>query len=382
MRTERVVRPTAAQRAIVRLAAQRRGLPHLPPHAMQALVVDRSPPSSLPASCRFRPRCAELPVVAKVEPGARTVRAPELLEPEPGEGRAQAEKRDRFRDRVDSALAMLGLKQPRPAPIEERVSRPATDAELELSTRGRRFVSEMVPVVAAQASADAAVPLDLAANRGPSLASRAHAEAANGCWRAETIVAPRRRTRVAPASSTNRRAAPAAGRRPKRSSSTSRRSRPTRGSDVAGFLAFSTRTQRVPNREVAPLRCTADRNAVRFEDWNTFAIASALTGRQSDAARVPADGGAGGSDCRRAAMRAGAVRRALRVSRVAVAGGARARRARRRGASCSGAGADGRGPGRIGQPPPEAAPRSLTFVRLWSRARAGADRTVCRRPGA
>ena len=56
--------------------------------------------------------------------------------------------------------------------------------------RGRRFVSEMVPVVAAQASADAAGPLDLAANRGPSLASRAHAEAANGRWRAETIVAP------------------------------------------------------------------------------------------------------------------------------------------------------------------------------------------------
>jgi hypothetical protein len=291
----------AAQRATARLAAQAARVPSSVPHAMQAPVVaveipPSPPPAPVAASAPAPAVVPEPSVVAKAEPAAPAiVRAPELPRPEAAKAEPpKPEKRDRFRDRFDSALAMLGLKQPRPAPVEERVSRPATDAELELSTRGRRFVNEMVPVVAAQASADAAVPLDLAANRGPSLASRAHVDAANGRWRAETIVAPTpsdaRRARELYESA---RAAFAAGRTSEAIEIDLKAfAANPRDPDVAGFLAFMhLRTQPMRAETARQLALLAlayggSQRGSRFEDWNTFAIASALTGRQSDASRA------------------------------------------------------------------------------------------------
>ncbi|HEY8242507.1 MAG TPA: hypothetical protein VII68_03535, partial [Casimicrobiaceae bacterium] len=121
--------PSAAQRATARLAAQAtRVAPSAPsaPHVMPAPVVATEvPPSPPPVPA---PVVEPEPiVVAKAEPAPRTIiRAPELAKPEIAKTEPpKPEKRDRFRDRVDSALAMLGLKQPRSAPVEDRASRPA-----------------------------------------------------------------------------------------------------------------------------------------------------------------------------------------------------------------------------------------------------------------
>jgi hypothetical protein len=84
----------------------------------------------------------------------------EAPRPEP----PKPEKHDRFRDRAP-VRALRCLASPRSAPRRSRSARRGRPPEpdVELATRGRRFVSEMVPVVAAQASADLAGPLDLAA---------------------------------------------------------------------------------------------------------------------------------------------------------------------------------------------------------------------------
>jgi hypothetical protein len=246
---------------------------------------------------------AEPPIVeaAKSEPrapDARKVEAPRPEAPAP-------EKHDRFRDRVQSALALLGLKPQRPAPIEERTAprlppieeravRPPVETDVELAARGRRFVAELVPVVAAQASADVAVPLDLAASRGPPLASRSHADAANGRWRAESIVgtsaSDARRARELYEAS---RAAFAAGRTYDAIDLDLKAfAANPRDPDVAGFLAFMhLRTQPLrpeTARQLAlhALAYSGARRGARLEDWNTFAIASALTGRTGDASRA------------------------------------------------------------------------------------------------
>jgi len=288
----------AAQRATARLAAQAMraspGLPHAPPAPVVAVEASpQLPPVAAPPPAPV--------VVAQAEPVAPAiVRAPEPVKLEPPKLEAprpeppKPEKHDRFRDRVQSALALLGLTPQRAAPVEERASRPPPEPDVELATRGRRFVSEMVPVVAAQASADLAGPLDLAATRGPSAGSRTHADAANARWRAETIVAAtpsdaRRARELYEAA----REAYAAGRTTEAVEQDLKAfAANPRDPDVAGFLAFlhlRTKPLRAETARQLALHALAfggPQRGARFEDWNTYAIASALTGRQGDASRA------------------------------------------------------------------------------------------------
>jgi hypothetical protein len=65
-----------------------------------------------------------------------------------------------------------------------------------------------------------------------------------------------------------------------------------RDPDIAGFLAYLHLEQSPSQPETArqlalhALAMSGYRRSVRYEDWNTFAVASALTGREADATRA------------------------------------------------------------------------------------------------
>jgi hypothetical protein len=298
--------PVAARRATARLAQQASRTPPastLPAARPAPIVVARSDPPP-PIADTLAPAVADatpiaLPNATPMAPPERppstapvVVRAPETPKPD----RRTAE---RWRDRIHSALASLGLHDaPRAAPIEDRAppraSRPAPATDADLASRGRRIVADMVPVVAAQAHTDAARPLDLASSRGTSLGSGAHASATNDRWRAESVYAPaavdaRRARELYEAA----RMAFAAGRTTDAIELDLQAfAANPRDPDIAGFLAFlHLRTQPVRAETARQLALHAlahggRQRGMRFEDWNTFAVASALTGRQGDASRA------------------------------------------------------------------------------------------------
>ena len=315
--------PVAARRATARLAQQatRVSPTHAPPMAV-AEAPPPVPPKPEPeiVLARVTPPAAvpedKVPVPA-VEP--RVVAPPPVVRaPEPARPAPRPQPADRWRDRIQSALASMGLYRERtPAPVESRPSPPPVEStaapvlvpapraiapsrerererDPELATRGRRFVAEMVPVVAAQAWADAAAPLDLAAGRGTSLSSRAPSEAANGRWRAESVyAAPVVDARRARELYEAARSAFAAGRTAEAIDLDLQAfAANPRDPDIAGFLAFMHLRTQPARAETArqlalhALAFSGAQRGSRFEDWNTFAIASALTGRQGDASRA------------------------------------------------------------------------------------------------
>jgi hypothetical protein len=183
---------------------------------------------------------------------------------------------------------------PAPSAMPPRYARSGVDGDDDLSTRGRRIVAETVPVVAAQASADAAIPLGLASSAAPSRSSGAFADATNVRWRSEASPVP------TPADAFRARElydaahrAYTAGRKAEAIELALRAlAANPRDPDVAGFLAFlhlrTTPARPETARQLAlhALAFSGSRRGTRFEDWNTFAVASALTGRTADATRT------------------------------------------------------------------------------------------------
>ena len=174
-----------------------------------------------------------------------------------------------------------------------RGARYHADTEDDLVDRGRRLVAETVPVVAAQASADAAVPLAMASGSS-SLRHRSYADATNVRWRSEYSVTP------AAADAGRARElfhaahrAYTAGRKPEAVELQLRAfAANPRDPDVAGFLAFlqlrtsPARPETARQLALHALTFSGSSRHTRFEDWNTFAVASALTGRSADATRA------------------------------------------------------------------------------------------------
>lgn len=178
-----------------------------------------------------------------------------------------------------------------PAP---RISRYSAEAEDDLAVRGRRLVAETVPVVAAQASADVAAPLAMVTSGSASLRHRSYAQATNVRWRSEYAVTP-------PAADAGRardlfhaaHRAYTSGRKPEAVELQLRAfAANPRDPDVAGFLAFlhlrtsPARPETARQLALHALAFSGSRRDTRFEDWNTFAVASALTGRSADATRA------------------------------------------------------------------------------------------------
>ena len=170
----------------------------------------------------------------------------------------------------------------------------ARDAQEELRAEGKRMVAEVVPRVAAQAHTDVSTLLRMAAATADASQERAIANAAYGRWPSErayfpaaTVSAPARQLHAeakrkfalgqdAEAVDLELRAFAANPRDP----------------DIAGFLAFLHLRLRPAQPETArqlalhALASSGSARAQRLEDWNTFAVASALSGREVDAARA------------------------------------------------------------------------------------------------
>ena len=168
------------------------------------------------------------------------------------------------------------------------------DAQEELRAEGKRMVAEVVPRVAAQAQSDVSALLRMAAATADASQERAIANAAYGRWPSErtyfpaaTVSAPARQLHAeakrkfalgqdAEAVDLELRAFAANPRDP----------------DIAGFLAFLHLRLRPAQPETArqlalhALASSGSARAQRLEDWNTFAVASALSGREVDAARA------------------------------------------------------------------------------------------------
>jgi serine/threonine protein kinase len=184
---------------------------------------------------------------------------------------------------------------PSPAPqmtVEPRVLAP-TRPDSDLSLQAKRMLAEAVPRVAAQARADASQVLWMAAAADHPLQQRYLIDASRARWRSEQAYPPaldggRARHLHDAAAQVY-----ASGRKVDALDLEQRAfAVDPRDPDIAGFLAFLYLHQSPPQPEAArqlalhALAFSGIRRSIRFEDWNTFAVASALTGRDADAAQA------------------------------------------------------------------------------------------------
>jgi hypothetical protein len=328
--------PVAARLATARLTQE--AVRVAPPQPAQSAPAALSEPPAPPARAdTLAPNVASAaqavagaPVEPILAPAETTLEPPRPQESAParasGPPPPSSPTRERWTDRLQSALGKLGLVPQRAAPVEERgPSLPAappprpdvasvppdriiaapprstprapyawSDPDSDLAARGRRIVSDNVPVVAAQASIDVAAPLRLATTFGSPLPPRMMADTTNARWRSESIPTPaaadamRARDLYEAA-----RAAFEAGRRDEAVELQYRAlAANPRDPDLAGFLAFlhlytsPVRAETARTLALQALAFSGTRRGARFEDWNTFAVASALTGRQADASRA------------------------------------------------------------------------------------------------
>jgi hypothetical protein len=170
----------------------------------------------------------------------------------------------------------------------------ADTADDALGEQARRMLSDSVPRVAAQARADATTTLWMAAVADHPAQSAGVINAAHGPWYSEQLYFPGPRDpvrarrlyeeakwvfdsgRTSDALNLGLRAFAA----------------DPRDSNIAGFLAVLHLSVRPPQPETArqlalhALAFSGSRRSARADDWDTLAIASALTGREVDATRA------------------------------------------------------------------------------------------------
>jgi len=185
-----------------------------------------------------------------------------------------------------------------PAPVPPTPTRVVASQQesQDLVSRASRLLVETIPRVAAQAEPEMSRVLSLAAVANRPAQSRQIAEAADGPWPsesawipvAETMPAYARRlhneARRASASGTDIAAAvnielEAFGANP-------------RDPDIAGYLAAlhlrmtPARPETARQLALHAIVLSGSRRSTRYSEWSTFAVASALTGRDADAARA------------------------------------------------------------------------------------------------
>jgi hypothetical protein len=162
------------------------------------------------------------------------------------------------------------------------------------ASHARRTVTEALPRFAAQAFADAWPVLSLAAVAEQPSQSSAVREAAFAAWRSERqFIAVTTDAGRARRLHDDARQALAAGRDSDALDIAWRAfAADPRNADIAGFLAYLNLRVHPAQAEIArqlalhALAMSGSRRTMRIDQWNTLAIASALTGRESDATRA------------------------------------------------------------------------------------------------
>ena len=312
-------------------------------------VATSTAPSPAMASAATRNDAIVITEVPRLEPEARpSSSSPSLARSEvPSPGRAQ--QRDPLRMALHDVLKLFGAIEQRAAPVEDRsadaprllatapkapLKRP-TPAAMEtvrvqpgavldtgvrpvpsmppmpsmppearpalaeppqddLGAAGRRMLADAVPRVAAQANLDVARVLWAAAMAQTPAQERTVLDASYVPWRAERAYpAPNNGAEQSRALQSQARGALASGRDAEALELAVRAlAADPRDPDTAGFLAFLHLRLRPAQAETArqlalyALAFSGSRRSLRVSDWNTLAIASALTGREVDASRA------------------------------------------------------------------------------------------------
>jgi len=184
---------------------------------------------------------------------------------------------------------------PRPSPPRMFAVAAGTDASDDaLGEQGRRMLFDSLPRVAAQARADATTVLYMAAVADHPAQSAGVVNAALGPWSTEQLYFPGPRDSVrARRLYEEAKGMFAAGRTSDALDVGVRAfASDPRDPTIAGFLAVVHLSVRPPQPETArqlalqALAFSGSRRSTRADDWETLAIASALTGRESDATRA------------------------------------------------------------------------------------------------
>ena len=182
---------------------------------------------------------------------------------------------------------------PAAEPARERPTDSGHDAWV---TQARRVLSETVPRVAAQAEPDVSRVLWAAARANQPYQIRAVVEAASATWASESAWIPV--NNVAPSYArllhNDARQALAAGRDVSDAVNFELQAfgANPRDADIAGYLAFlhlrMTPVQPETARQLTLLAIaiSGSRRSTRSDDWGMLAVASALTGRETDAVRA------------------------------------------------------------------------------------------------
>ncbi len=185
---------------------------------------------------------------------------------------------------------------PRALPPARMLASASTADETDdaLGMRARWMLSESVPRVAAQARADASTVLWMAAAAEDPAQSTGVVNAAHGPWNSEQFYLPGSRDPVrARRLYEEAKWANSAGRRAEALDLGLRAfASDPRDPNIAGFLATLHLNAHPPQPETArqlalhALAVSGSRRGMRATDWNTLAIASALTGREVDATQA------------------------------------------------------------------------------------------------
>ena len=193
----------------------------------------------------------------------------------------------------ESPPALIQLPAPSGAPIDSRTALSA-DADSDLADRGRRILAVTVPRLAEQAQADASEALIMATTPEPQLNRQSLIDTTRASWRSERVyyVATDTPARARDLHDQARRAFASDRKADALDLELRAFAANPRNPDVAGFLAFLYLAQKPAQPETArqlalyALAISGAQRSARFDDWNTFAVASALTGRDLDARRA------------------------------------------------------------------------------------------------
>jgi hypothetical protein len=257
------------------------------PNLQPVQVVAAAPPADPPrAQAAASTIPARPPDVTSTASDGR--RAPLAVAKEPSRGSLAAAPVEDRSEALKFALAQA------PTAPEPRVGAADQNVQEDLAAQGRRTLSDTVPRVARQAELEVARVLSIAASAYQPMQDRVVADAARltripndaaMLARATDPGEARRLTDQARAAFASRRSVVEAFDLQLRAFGAN-----PRDPDIAGYLAFLllklTPPQPEMARQIALVALAArgsQQHATRLEDWNTFAVASALSGREVDA---------------------------------------------------------------------------------------------------
>jgi hypothetical protein len=267
---------------------EERALQSSPPQAATARAPARSVPDPI-ALAQANPRKSEPPLapppLAPID--VPRAQAGSLPNPAPPAEAPALIAQPRLQTSPSGTLAP-------PAQILEPPARPWNGSQEELALQARRMLADTVPRVAAQAQTDASRVLWIASTASHPSERQAVVDAAYATWPSERTSIPASKVAPSYARQLHDDARLAFTARNRDASSALDIELRAFGAnpgdpDIAGYLAFlhlrMNPVQPETARQLAlyAIAISGSRRPARPDDWNTLAIASALTGRETDA---------------------------------------------------------------------------------------------------